>query len=438
LLLLLLVSGQLLPQLPGQLSADSTAAERWLLGASADYGAAGDLLRGLGLFNVLHSMLLQLLLTVLTLVLCVYLGDMVAVALQYRQLPTLLTQSTGEPGEPLPLQTAQKLYRQRLASTVPLDEMVSQLQSDLSTRYEHVISAVTPNADNAEQETRLLATRALRWAAVRLVLMAGLLLAVLTVWRIVIAGWEVSAPVLAPGGEYHLASHGIVLNYHVPTTLQEAGPQLQVQSGGQQLILPAAERVTASVGAVDVVARPSAPGLYVMTSDGKRALARAGQSETVAGVGLTFPAPGSEESMILPAEAIGLRIVRLGAEVAAESGAGYLLEVYRGEESQPEKRVDIGAKPVESVVLNDKGLTLRFVQMPGLAVEVRYLPGVWLLWLALLLVLLGALGFWFRPAFALVQVAPWAGEQTVVTLQSDEAAALAALDQQIAKAETPA
>ncbi|HMN27472.1 MAG TPA: hypothetical protein PKE45_04885, partial [Caldilineaceae bacterium] len=158
----------------------------------------------------------------------------------------------------------------------------------------------------------------------------------------------------------------------------------------------------------------------------------------VAGVGLTFPAPGSEESMILPAEAIGLRIVRLGAEVAAESGAGYLLEIYRGEESQPAKRVEIGAKPVESVVINDQGLSLRFVQMPGLAVEIRYLPGVWLLWVALALVVLGGIGYWFRPGFALVQVAPWAGEQTVVTVQSDEAVSVPVLDQQIAAEETPA
>ena len=312
LLLLLLFSGQLLPQLPGQLSADSTAAERWLLGASAEYGAAGDLLRGLGLFNVLHSFLLQFLLALLTLVLCVYLGDLVAVALRYRQLPAQLTSWTGEAGEPLPIHTTQKLFRRRQASAVPRDEMVSRLQGVLAAHYEQVTNAVVPvrtpsTAESASPETRLLAIRGLRWAMLRIALMAGLLLAVLAVWRIVITGWEVSAPVLAPGDEYHLASHDIVLTYRLPTTEQEATPQLQVRSGDQEMVLPAAEHRMASLGAVDIVAQPTAPGLYIMTSDGQPALARAGQSDVVAGGWLLPFPPRGRENLIRPPPGGGSR-----------------------------------------------------------------------------------------------------------------------------------
>jgi hypothetical protein len=443
LLVLLLVGGLLLPQLPGQLSGDPTAAARWLLGVSAEYGPAGEMLRGLGLFNVLHSFLLQMLLAVLTLVLCVYLGDLVATALRYRQLPALLAAPVAEPGSPLLLDTAQTLYRRRATASEPFAQVTERLHTQLADYFEQLTSAngaVTALHDLDEQrpadpatsapplESRLLATRHLPWATVRLALMVGLLLAVLAVWRIVISGWELSAPVLVPGGSYRSANHGVSLHYLVHEGDGETIGELSVQVGEQVTVLPVNQRASSSVNGVEIASLPALPGLYVSTMDGEAELARAGQSKRVAGVGLTFPGPGSEEAVILPAQAIGLRIVRLSDEMTAASGAQFLLEIFRGEETQPAERFEIGVQPLETVPLNEDGLTLRLAQLPGMAVEARYLPGLWWLWVALGLVVAGGVGYWFRPSFALVQVAPWPVDRAVVTLQSDDANVLRILD----------
>ena len=64
-LLLLYLVSLWLPQLPGELRTEATAAQRWFAGASTPWGGAGGLLRNLGLFDVLHSLLFQSLLAVI-------------------------------------------------------------------------------------------------------------------------------------------------------------------------------------------------------------------------------------------------------------------------------------------------------------------------------------------------------------------------------------
>lgn len=436
-LLLLFLAAMLLPQLPGLVRGDATATARWLAGTSAEYGVLGELLRALGFFNVLHSLLLQLLLAVLTLILFIYLGDVIATIWRYRRLPGLLHHAGNEPGEPLDLPPgSQTLYRRRLAAPQPPDGVVVDYQRRLSRDYDRVeraeVAAQT-DADPAEgageagsPEQRLLALRNVRWAQRRLALFGGLLLALLTVWLILIAGWELTTPVLAPGVEYRSANHGITLHYSVTQSTADLEPQVYVQVGSASGVLPATA-ARGSINGINVWVRPVLPGLYVTTVAGEPVLARAGQTETSAGLGLTFPAPGSEESIILPDEAVGLRIVRLGEETASTAGGGFLLEVYQGESSQPARRMTIGAEPVERVVLAEEGLELEFVQFPGLVVDFRHTPGLWLLWPALALVLAGALSFWRRPGFLLVQVAPWPVQRSVVIAQSDDPAALAVL-----------
>jgi hypothetical protein len=442
-LLLLLLAAVLLPQVPGQVSGDATATARWLTGVSADYGALGSLLRALGFFNVLHSLLLQVLLAVLTLILFIYLGDLIATILRYWRLSSLLRQPGTEPGQALDLPPGSRiLHRCRLAASQPPAGVVEELRLQLVQRFDRMESAAVasqapetveenlPIVDAPAPEQRLLATRNLRWAPVRLALFVGLLLALLAVWLIVNAGWELSTPVLAPGVEYRSSHHTVTLHYSptqgVAGTESQVSqvPQVIVQVGSATVALPAVAGA-GRVAGVDVRVRPALPGLYVTTTDGEPALARAGQTETGAGLGLTFPSPGSEEAIILPDEAIGLRIVRLGEEVAESAGAGFLLEVYQGESSQPTRRLTVGAEPVERVTLDEQGLELEFAQLPGLVVDFRYTPGLWLLWLALVLVLVGALSFWWRPAFLLLQVAPWPVERSVVVAQSDDPAALA-------------
>jgi hypothetical protein len=441
---LLLLSAVGLPQLPGQLSGDATASARWLVGASADYGWAGELLRSLGLFNVLHSVLLQVALALITLVLVVYLGELAAVVLRYRHLTTLLAQPIAAAGEPLPAPTARHLYRWRGTLSAPVATIAEQLQPQLAKQQFNEVksSAFSLPADEpAEQpapenvnEVRYVATRHLRWAVVRLLLMVGLLLAIGVVWGIVIRGWEVSVPILAPGEQYRSAAHALALEYQIPTRGAAGEPALQLAVGEATGVLAPAADQAGRIAGVDVRVADTLPGLYIATADGQPALARAGQSETVGGLGLIFPSPGSEESILLPQAALGLRIVRLGDELAEASGASFLLEVNRVGSTQPPTRLEIGHQLSEVITLDEADFTLHFHLLPGLVVEARYLPGVWLLWVALLLVIIGGVGFWFRPAFLVAQIAPWPPDRSVVVLQSDEAVTLRALQDDLTSA----
>jgi hypothetical protein len=444
--ILLLTCALLLPQLPGQMSRDPTAASRWLVGVSADYGATGALLRGLGLFNVLHSFLIQLVLAVITLILCVYLGELLAALVRYRRLPAVLTMPLPEPASPLPLPPILPVYRRRVADAQPPELASARMQEHLAKNFEQVTRTEVPftaatdaqapeagqpatgaqeagpeSAPPALHEVRLLATRHLRWAYVRLALMAGLLLAIAVVWWIVLAGWEVTSPLLAPGEEYRLPTHGLELHYGVTPGEGQVAAQLGIQVAGATITLPVTSAAATTIAGVDLRTTLAAPGLYITTADGTPALARAGQSETQSGLGLTFPTPGSEESVILPALAVGLRIVRMAD---SDGPTRYLLERYEGDDSQPTERIEIepALAALERVTIGET--SLQFSQFPGITVDVRYLPGVRLLWLAVGLVLLGGLGFWFQPAFVLAQIGPWPVERSVVILQSDVAAAI--------------
>ncbi len=71
------------------------------MSVSAGYGLAAFSLRTLGLFNVLYSPLLHLLLALIGLILLVQLGDQLSIAWQLRQLSKRIEQPRGESGSPL-------------------------------------------------------------------------------------------------------------------------------------------------------------------------------------------------------------------------------------------------------------------------------------------------------------------------------------------------
>lgn len=74
------------------------------------------------------------------------------------------------------------------------------------------------------------------------------------------------------------------------------------------------------------------------------------------------------------------------------------------------------------IQVSGKVRELRFVPMSSMAAAVHYQPAIWLLWVALVLVVAGAVGYCYRPAFLLLQLAPWPTARTVVVAQSDGAA----------------
>jgi hypothetical protein len=255
------------------------------------------------------------------------------------------------------------------------------------------------------------------------------LIALLAVWLIVTIGWELAPVTLAPGDTYRFAPRNLELTYQIEQGAQQTMPMLTVRMGtaeGRQLV---AAPTTLSLAGVDIRIAPGPPALLITTADGATALARAGQSDTAAELGLTFPSPGSEESIVLPTQAVGLRIVRMADDATAAARAAFMLEIYQGESPQPVKRVTIGGNQVETIPIREEDLALQVTVLPGLAVSARSLPGIWLLWLAGGLVGIGAAGFWFRPAFALAQIAPWPEERAVLVLQSDTRAEIATMEE---------
>ena len=92
-----------LPQLPGELRTEATAAQRWFAGASTPWGGAGGLLRNLGLFDVLHSLLFQSLLGVIGFLLLLQVAQTITTIVRLRRVPKVLDRTDAVNGEPLPL-----------------------------------------------------------------------------------------------------------------------------------------------------------------------------------------------------------------------------------------------------------------------------------------------------------------------------------------------
>lgn len=434
LLITALVTGGLLgglfwlPQLPGQLNNDPTASARWLLSVSSSYGAFGGLLQMLGMFDALHSPLLQLSLAVLALILLIYLSDCLATVWRFYRLPALLAVRVEASGAPIETTLPQAIYRRRQTAPTAPKQLQEQLQAYLHKRFPQIQIAqleVAPAAADEEEladataeankEWRLLATRDQRWLYGQSVGLLGVLLALSAVWWLVIAGWSVTPPLLAPGDLYRYAQQNLELHYMAPTTATI--PQLSAKLATSQVQRAIEQPTHIWLGAVDVVVQPGPPALLVRTSQGEAPLERAGQSKVAALLGLVFPSVGNEESIVLRKQAVGLRIVRTAKTAPAGDLTDFLVELYRGKESKPEQ-IRMQNQQRQTIPI-DRQVTLELTLLPSLAVTASYLPGRWLLWLAPFLCLLGCISFVRRPAYLLIQISPWPELRSVVVVQSN-------------------
>jgi hypothetical protein len=432
LVLIVVLSSYYLRQLPGQLNDDPLAAARWLMTASTEYGLAGELWNALGLFNLARSPLLHFLLALIGLILFVHLGDLVGAAWRLRQVTTLLAMQAAA-GAPLPISTLQPLYRWRQSALSQPDEAAQALRDRLTAHFDSVESVtVDESVDTArladelptgiQRETRLLARHQWRWAMVRPLAILGLLLFWFVIWLTLTVGWTVMPSALAPGAEYRYAAHELVLQYQVPEQANAPEPVLAVYVGADHKDLPATRQSRARIGPVEVETAPGPPGLLISTvsktGTNEPLLGRSGQSNTVAAVGLVFPNPGSEESLVLARAAV-LRIMRMADDNKNMNAGAFTIEVYQDDDKQPVQRLQISETKTESIPLNGQKITLRFTPLPSLNIEVHYLPGAWLLWIAFGLILIGAIAFWRQPAFLLAQIAAWPENRSVIIVQGD-------------------
>jgi hypothetical protein len=438
LLALLALLAFVLPQLPGQLQNEAGATERWLNSTAASYGAAGTLLRNLGLFDILHSPLFQGVLAVAAFVLLLQIAQLVRVAYHFQRVPEVLDIAGTVNGEPLPVATGTLLLRWRRAYAEAPLPVTKDLQRLLDARLHRVdrrtvrVAAAPavlaaaegenpePAVDGVTLEERLLAQRGLRAVLLQPLLALGMLLALLLIWLNSAFGWEFTPPMLAPGESASDAVHNVRFEYVMtepgPSMI---GPVLRTTVGDQTAVLPLAEEMRTTLGNVELRASPGWPALLVRTPDGAPLLARPGQVTPVASIGLGFPGVGSEETLLLPQQGVGLRIVRLEAGASGPAEDAFLVEVYQSESEMAVARFTVAASEILAIPAGGAEVSLAFVPLPGLSIQVRQAPGLWLIWPALALIVAGALGFWQRPGFILAQIGPWPVDRSIITVQSD-------------------
>ncbi len=440
LLLLLVMMGIALPQMPGQLRSEPLAAERWLAATAAGYGALGSVARGIGAFDVPRSPFFLLLLAALIFVLLVQTADAVRAALAMRRLPAHLDAASLPGGEALPLHVPQPVERWRGAATLPSPQVVQICETSVrtwATRVERRMLRVAPAPPQLESvqsaqpdapavivEERLLALRGLVESALRPLLPLGMMLALVVVAWYSMAGHSFLPAPLLPGERVSDAVLGLSAEYQLNVSSPGVlGPVLKVMHDDVEQLLPL-QPGRVSLDDVNVAVRPGAPALVVYTPDERVLLARPGQSSRVAMTGVGFPDPGSEQSLVLPDSGIGLRMIRQDGGAPVSSDDLFVVEVFHGDSEAPVQRFTISRSEVKRIETPTGDVMLGFAPIAMFQLQAYTAPGVWLLIPALLLVVAGAYGFRLRPAFLLAQVGPWPVDRSLVVLQSDRPGAV--------------
>jgi len=417
-ILVLLVAWLTLPQLPGQLNDEPAAASRWLVATRTTFGAFGSLLQALSLFNVFHSFVFRALLSLLTILIALHLVDSIGRALTMLALPARLQALDVAAGEPIPLEPRQTVYRARLAIEADPEAVTTRLRDALGYMFEtaDLTGESQPLSDGA---TSLLGLKRKAAYVLQTLPPLGILLVLAALWLFLLVGWDIASPALAPGENYRAPAQELFVQYPIAPDASPSADRvaLTVEVGGELITAAAAPGERVHERSVDLRVRSEEPALLVRSVEALPVLAMPGQSVLEPFVGLVLASPGSEEYILVPNLSMGLRIVR-----PADSTNGFLVEVYRGLEVEPERRITITTAEQQTLGTDGESIRLEFIPLPGLAASVRQLPGGWLMWPAAVLVIAGALGYALPPAFAVAQIAPWPsgalGPRSVVIVQT--------------------
>lgn len=454
LVLLLAVAAANLPQLPDQLRDEPAASARWFITTTAEYGVVGPLLRGVGLFDVFRGLLFRLILAFFTLLLSIHFAQSVGALLLYIRVKQNLCAMREEEAEPISY--GQPLYRARFSSPEAPSRVAKRLAASMGERFAQVVSCPDPSGTDVNSwpaqtdETsagevqsegsqavevghRKLGTRDALSYFVRPLLPLGLLLALTVVWLFLLAGWELRSPTLAPGETYRAPSRNLHVAYNVPDTepIGQDSAYLTIQIGQQMITATAVPDFRALLGSSRMSGRSAAPGLLISVAGDEPLLAQPGQSERTESVGLILPSPGSEESVLIPDRSAGLRIVR-----RADVSLGYIVELYRGTDLQPQQRIEVNGPLRATVGTGSDAIELSFVPLPGMEMTVQHMPGQWVLWVAVALCTAGMLGLVRPPAFAVMAVGPWPVSRSQVILYASKRTDLEELADSVADVES--
>lgn len=429
--LLLVGAAWLLPQLPGQLNDEPATAGRWLAATAGDFGVWGSIFQTLGLYNVVHSPLLAALLALVTVVATVHLAHELGRLRRFTRLTEYLAYPAGVLGTPLPLAPGESAVRRRSALPSAPADVLAMLRNRLTPRYviiqpgdaplpaPDLTTNGAPLASGPEQ--RLLALHRPWSSYLTPLLPLGILLIVTAIWLAITFGWQVITPALAPGDVYRSVNQGLTVHYPAPVEGGMASVAEISLRGATRQVSSEDEVSRFRLGDATITLRRTVPALWVATSDGAALLAQPGVAEAESALGLVFPTPGSEESLLLPDEVAGLRLVR-----RTDLPDAFMVELYRSTDVQPSLRAEVSAPDTITVPL-ENGRGLRITPARALQADVHYLPGLWLAWLGMAASLAGAIGAALRPAYLLLQIAPWPDARTLVVAQASRPADLAAL-----------
>jgi len=443
-MLLLAIVALGLPQLPDQVRTDPGEANRWLLATAERTGGLGEMLGASGLFNLLRSPIFQLALTMATILLLIQLAYLIGAALQLRRIAAAALHQPGQAGEAIVLPPGRRIYRLRRGVEIdaPADggtdgaapaAVIATAYPALAHGTITVTAADLPGASSPSEPVQERRTLALRspWAAwLKPCLPLGLLLFASAIWLLARYGWEVTIPTLAPGETFRYAAGSLELRYDVPVNEATGGatPTLVIDAGAAQARLPLTAGAWANVGGAIAAAEPATTAMLVRTRGSQPLLTQPGQSTPSTAIGLLFPSAGSEQALLLPRQGAGLRIVRAG-----DGRDEFMVEFYPRNSTSPDPILRVRDDEPQFLALED-GQIVDLLPVPSVRVTVRRVPGLWLLLPALLLTLLGLVGYWRRPGFALLQDAPWSPSKRVVIVQSDRRATIAAVDGVLADA----
>ncbi|MFN3332430.1 MAG: hypothetical protein ACK47M_07960 [Caldilinea sp.] len=434
LLLMLILLGIAVPQMPGQLRSEPLAADRWLSAAATGYGVLGGVLRSLGAFDVLRSPFSLAILVATIFVLLMQIADAALLALAMRRLSELLDDASPSSGEALSVMMPQQVDRWRGAVALSPPVVMQACEADARRWAGHVerrmlrvapaplqlasLPATATDAPTTVVEERLLGVSGLVESALRPLLPFGMILSLLVVTWFSMTGHSFQPAPLLPGDRASDAVLGLTAEYQLTSPQPGVlGPVLKVTRGDSEQTLPL-QHIAVSLDNVNVAVQPGAPVLIVYTLDERALLVRPGQPNRVAMTSLGFPDPGSEQVLLLPESNVGIRLVRQDGEASAVADS-FVIEVFQGDSEAPTQRFTIARSEVRRIETASDDILLGFAPIAMFQMQAYTTPGVWLLAPALVLAAVGAYGFRRRPTFLLAQVGPWPLERSVIVLQTN-------------------
>lgn len=419
LLAFVILPALLLPQMSAQLGEDPAASARWLSLITSQYGILGKTVAGLGLFNAMNSLLWRLLTIFVAILLTLHLLRLWLFERQIAAAQKRLNDSEATESAPFPLPLYPTLQGERFAASNAPEMAYEQIQHQLRSGFDslqtwqHEASAADESAPEAT--FRILAVRGRRALRLRMLLLAGGVLAMGALWLLNVYGWRVETDAMTPLAHFRDDWRSLAVEFRV----EGEQPTLVVQQSAKKTVLTLPAN-TESLGAGTVRSIAGPPALLIQSLSEGAELKRPDGASTNS-VGLLFPTPGSEETLILPQQSTVLRIVRR----TDAAPLTFAIETIRAvDPSQPDKnesnRFSIEGDETRTLQLGDSEVRLRFLPIYARQVIVTSLPGLWLLWLALPLTLIGLAGLRPTPAFVLVQIAPWPVARSLVIVQGSE------------------